>query len=257
MNGATAWKPAAASSGSRCRQVWAASGKPCKHSASGPVPASSTTNSTSFARTARRRTAWCPVISALLLLAPSAQAARLSASSIGPCTSEARSRREAADGLSTCVVTTDPRQGPQHAMAGVFGALADPQRARDQGHDSDPSAPGCRAGACRRHRAKTDQPRSDQHSQTRDRGKQSRRVWPWTISPACPPRYAPGQPGTRADADYQGVVLGGVVGERLGDVDVGADDERVDAAEASVCSADDPGSGGGVGGVAVDGEHVW
>src|SRR6478672_10254522 len=42
----------------------------------------------------------------------------------------------------------------------------------------------------------------------------------------------------------------------LGDVDAGVVDERVAAAEASECSADDPVGGGGVGEVAVDGEHV-
>jgi len=57
MNGATAWNPAPARAGSRCRQVQAASGNPCRHSASGPDPASSTQNSRPFARTAADRTA--------------------------------------------------------------------------------------------------------------------------------------------------------------------------------------------------------
>src|SRR5216683_1472691 len=68
-----------------------------------------------------------------------------------------------------------------------------------------------------------------------------------------------GQPeeSGEVDAGHQGVVPGGVVGERIGDVDAGVVDERVDAAEASECSADDPAGGGAVGEVAVDGEHVW
>src|SRR5216684_7741074 len=57
MNGATARNPAPARAGSRCRQVWAASGNPCRHSASGPDPASSTPNSRPFARTVADRTA--------------------------------------------------------------------------------------------------------------------------------------------------------------------------------------------------------
>src|SRR5262245_50674903 len=40
MNGATAWNPAAASAGSSRSYVWALSGKPCRQSASGPLPAS-------------------------------------------------------------------------------------------------------------------------------------------------------------------------------------------------------------------------
>src|ERR1700684_3542872 len=51
MNGATAWNPASARAGSRCFQVWAVSGKPCRHSASGPEPASSSPNSRSLACT--------------------------------------------------------------------------------------------------------------------------------------------------------------------------------------------------------------
>src|SRR5690349_9633009 len=70
------------------------------------------------------------------------------------------------------------------------------------------------------------------------------------------PLGQPEEPG-EVDAGHQGVVLGGVVGERLGDADAGVVDERADAAEASECSADDPVGGGGVGEVAVDGEHVW
>ena len=38
MNGATAQNPASASFGSRCRHVFAESGKPCRQSASGPLP---------------------------------------------------------------------------------------------------------------------------------------------------------------------------------------------------------------------------
>src|SRR6266702_6549860 len=51
MNGATAWNPAPARAGSRCRHVWAVSGNPCRQSASGPDPASSSPNSRSLART--------------------------------------------------------------------------------------------------------------------------------------------------------------------------------------------------------------
>src|ERR1700738_2871850 len=51
MNGATAWTPASARAGSRCSQVRAVSGNPCRHSASGPDPASSSPNSRSLART--------------------------------------------------------------------------------------------------------------------------------------------------------------------------------------------------------------
>jgi hypothetical protein len=42
------------------------------------------------------------------------------------------------------------------------------------------------------------------------------------------------------DADHQGVILGGVVGERLRDVDAGVVDQGVDATEPLQCSADDP-----------------
>src|SRR5215475_9231141 len=55
MNGATAWNPAPARAGSRCRHVWAVSGNPCRHSASGPDPASSSPNSSPFARTVADR----------------------------------------------------------------------------------------------------------------------------------------------------------------------------------------------------------
>ena len=58
------------------------------------------------------------------------------------------------------------------------------------------------------------------------------------------------------DADQQGVVLGGVVGERLGDEDAGVVDQGVDASETLQRSADDLVGGGGLGDVAVDGEHV-
>src|SRR5580704_12176336 len=51
MNGATAWNPASARAGNRCCQVWAVSGNPCRQSASGPDPASSSPNSRSLART--------------------------------------------------------------------------------------------------------------------------------------------------------------------------------------------------------------
>src|SRR5215471_14076814 len=51
MNGATAWNPAPARAGSRCSQVQAVSGNPCRHSASGPDPASSSPNSRTLART--------------------------------------------------------------------------------------------------------------------------------------------------------------------------------------------------------------
>src|SRR5271170_668501 len=51
MNGATAWNPAPARAGSRCSQVRAVSGNPCRHSASGPDPASSSPKSRSLART--------------------------------------------------------------------------------------------------------------------------------------------------------------------------------------------------------------
>src|ERR1700728_1173773 len=56
MNGATAWNPASARAGSRSSQVWAVSGNPCRHSASGPEPASSSPNSTLLARTVAVRT---------------------------------------------------------------------------------------------------------------------------------------------------------------------------------------------------------
>src|ERR1022692_2784995 len=55
MNGATARKPAPARAGSRCRQVCAQSGNPCRQSASGPDPASSSPNSRSLARTVLAR----------------------------------------------------------------------------------------------------------------------------------------------------------------------------------------------------------
>src|SRR5258706_3599383 len=58
------------------------------------------------------------------------------------------------------------------------------------------------------------------------------------------------------DADHHGVILGGVVGERLRDVDAGVVDQVVNAAEPLQCPADDPVGGGRVGDVAVDGEHV-
>src|SRR5215471_3471580 len=57
MNGATARNPATASAGSRCSQVCAVSGNPCRHRASGPAPAASTPNSRPFARTLPARTA--------------------------------------------------------------------------------------------------------------------------------------------------------------------------------------------------------
>ena len=63
------------------------------------------------------------------------------------------------------------------------------------------------------------------------------------------------EPG-EIDADHRCVVVGGVVGERLGDVDPGIVDEGVDAAEALECPADDPVGGGGFGDVPVDGEHI-
>src|SRR5215831_2945516 len=53
MNGATAWNPAPARTRSRCRHVRAESGKPCRHSASGPDPASRIPKSRSLARTLR------------------------------------------------------------------------------------------------------------------------------------------------------------------------------------------------------------
>src|SRR5258708_23190273 len=57
INGATAWTPASARSGSRCRQVCAESGKPCRHRAGVPDPASRIPKSRSLARTVRARTA--------------------------------------------------------------------------------------------------------------------------------------------------------------------------------------------------------
>ena len=62
------------------------------------------------------------------------------------------------------------------------------------------------------------------------------------------------EPG-EVDADHGCVVVGGVVGERLGDVDAGIVDKGVDAAEAFECAADDPVGGGGFSDVPVDGEH--
>src|SRR5438477_3633445 len=51
MKGATARNPAAASSGSRYRHVHAESGKPCRHSASGPFPVARYRNSNPLAVT--------------------------------------------------------------------------------------------------------------------------------------------------------------------------------------------------------------
>ena len=48
------------------------------------------------------------------------------------------------------------------------------------------------------------------------------------------------------DADHRFVVIGGVVGERLGDIHPGIVDETVDAAEALECPADDPVGRGGL-----------
>src|SRR5262249_21499444 len=70
MNGATAWYPAPARAGSRCRQVWAVSGNPCRHSASGPDPASSSPNSSPFARTVADRTGTATATSHLDALVP-------------------------------------------------------------------------------------------------------------------------------------------------------------------------------------------
>ena len=53
MKGATAWNPASASAGRRSDQVWGVSGKPCRHSTSGPSPASMAAKRSPFASIVR------------------------------------------------------------------------------------------------------------------------------------------------------------------------------------------------------------
>src|SRR5438552_855665 len=53
MNGATAWEPRSARTGSRWRHVWAESGKPCRQSANGPQPTSRTVKARPLASTTR------------------------------------------------------------------------------------------------------------------------------------------------------------------------------------------------------------
>jgi hypothetical protein len=57
------------------------------------------------------------------------------------------------------------------------------------------------------------------------------------------------------DADRTGVVVSGVVRERLGDEDAGVVDERVDAPEGLERSTDDPIGGGRIADVSLDAEH--
>src|ERR1700733_12470016 len=67
-----------------------------------------------------------------------------------------------------------------------------------------------------------------------------------------------GQPEEPAQVDpgEQGVVRGGVVGERLGDEHAGVVDQRVDAAEPLQRTLDDPVGGGRLRDVALDREHA-
>jgi hypothetical protein len=57
-------------------------------------------------------------------------------------------------------------------------------------------------------------------------------------------------------AEHQRVILGGVVGERLGHKDAGIIDQRVDPPETAQCGVDDLTGGGGVAEVTRDGEHL-
>src|SRR5438270_4654278 len=63
------------------------------------------------------------------------------------------------------------------------------------------------------------------------------------------------EPG-EVDRDDVGVVLGGVIGERLGDEDASVVDQRVDPAELTQALADDRFGGGGIADVTLNGKHA-
>src|SRR5438105_5797290 len=63
------------------------------------------------------------------------------------------------------------------------------------------------------------------------------------------------EPG-EVDRDDVGVVLGGVIGERLGDEHASVVDQRVDPAELTQALADDLFGGGGIADVALNGKHA-
>src|SRR5438309_11463481 len=63
------------------------------------------------------------------------------------------------------------------------------------------------------------------------------------------------EPG-EVDRDDVGVVLGGVIGERLGDEDASVVDQRVDPAELTQALADDLSGGGGIADVTLNGKHL-
>src|SRR5262245_12838517 len=142
MNGATAWNPAPARTGSRCRHVRAESGNPCRHSASGPDPASRIPKSRSLARTVRAINAGAampPTYSGLGLAQLLGETARPVANVDEPLTaiegvrSRARSFARDLDPQATPFARQRLRgveqrsAGPCPALSGVDHQAVDPQ----------------------------------------------------------------------------------------------------------------------------------
>src|SRR6266550_6686365 len=65
-----------------------------------------------------------------------------------------------------------------------------------------------------------------------------------------------GKESGEVDRDDVGVVLGGVIGQRLGDEDAGVVDQRVNPAELTQALADDLFGGGGIADVTLNGKHA-